>query len=302
MTPEEKRQKRREYLAEWHKQNPDKAREYKEKYWRQTLKRKKRNPLSPEEKRQKRRESHAEWRKRNPEKIRAWGQKYARECREKINAAERKRYAENPEKYREAGRKWKEQNPEAYRQYLRKSYAEHRDELLPEARERSRQWRKDNPERMLQQARDWYAKNPERARLKALEEYHKRRAENPEKLREQQRKYRAENPHAVLNDNHRRRARYEGSFTKEDIERLFTVQEGKCAACTRVLETKGRNKYHIDHIVPLKPRKGFPAGTNDPSNLQLLCMPCNRSKNNLDPSQWAERLKRRSPSRPHLNS
>lgn len=246
--------------------------------------------MTPEEKRQHLREYHAEWRKKNADKVREGRKRSASKRREQINAYQRKRYAENPEKRR----KWKDVNPEGYRESLRKRYIKHREKLLPEARERSRQWRKDNHERMLQQARDWNAKNPERAREKALATYYKRRAEDPEKIREQQRRYRAENPLAVRADNHRRRARGQGSYTPEDIERLFTAQQGKCAACVAELETAGRLKYHIDHIVPLKPRKGFPAGTNDPGNLQLLCMPCNRSKNNLDPSQWAERLKRSS--------
>jgi len=258
--------------------------------------------MTPEEKRQHLREYHAGWRRNNPEKLRAMRKRSDSKRREQINASERKRYAENRERCLETARKWREEHPEAYQESLRKSLAKHRDKILAKAREKSRQWRKDNPERLREQGRDWRAKNPEKAREKALATYHKRRTENPEKLRENQRKWRAENPLAVRADNHRRRARGQGSYTPEDIERLFSVQEGKCAACTAVLETKGRLKYHIDHIVPLKPRKGFPPGTNDPSNLQLLCMPCNRSKNNLDPSQWAERLKRRSPSRPHLNS
>jgi DNA polymerase III gamma/tau subunit len=257
-------QDRRAYHQQWSKQNRDKLRKY-----------------------------HQQWRKQNPDKVAESERKSAAKRREKINEYQRERYAQNRERERERVRKWQADNPEAHRLAIRKTREKHREIINAKQRERSRQWRKDNPERMLQQGRDWRAKNPERARAKALAAHHKARAENPEKFREWQRKWRAENPHAVRADNHRRRARYQGSYTPQDIEQLFTVQQGKCAACGTVLEMTGRSKYHIDHIVPLKPRKGFPAGTNDPGNLQLLCMPCNRSKNNLDPSLWAGRLKHR---------
>ena len=61
----------------------------------------------------------------------------------------------------------------------------------------------------------------------------------------------------------------EGNFTASDIDDLMERQRGKCVVCKDDIS----KKYHIDHIYPVS--KG---GSNYPSNLQLLCPPCNRSK------------------------
>jgi 5-methylcytosine-specific restriction endonuclease McrA len=61
----------------------------------------------------------------------------------------------------------------------------------------------------------------------------------------------------------------EGSYTAGDIKALFQAQGGLCVGCSVDL-AKG---YQRDHIVPLS--KG---GSNWPSNIQLLCAFCNRSK------------------------
>jgi 5-methylcytosine-specific restriction endonuclease McrA len=203
-------------------------------------------------------------------------------------------YVNNREKNLEKQRKWRAEHPDLYWASVRKSREKHRDVINAKARERSRQWRKDNPDRVREQSREAFSRNPEKIRAKVLAAYYKRRATVPETLRENQRKWRAANPDAVRADNARRRRRDSGAYTPADVQRLFGAQDGECAACHTPLKTTGADKYHVDHIVPLKPRKGFPAGTNDPANLQLLCMPCNRSKGNLPPEQWAEKLKRRS--------
>ena len=71
----------------------------------------------------------------------------------------------------------------------------------------------------------------------------------------------------------------EGSYTKEDIEFLFSTQRGKCVNCLKGIS----DGYHIDHIYPVS--KG---GTNYPSNLQLLCAQCNYKKSAKDPIDWAQ--------------
>lgn len=70
-----------------------------------------------------------------------------------------------------------------------------------------------------------------------------------------------------------------GSFTKSDIKALFATQKGRCAVCRTKL---GRN-YEVDHIEPLA--RG---GSNERTNLQLLCMPCNRSKGAKDPIEFMQ--------------
>lgn len=77
--------------------------------------------------------------------------------------------------------------------------------------------------------------------------------------------------------------RCDGQFTPDDIERIRKAQKGRCAVCRKPL----RRKYEIDHIKPVT--KG---GNSRPSNLQLLCLPCNRRKSNKDPIRFMQELGR----------
>lgn len=70
-----------------------------------------------------------------------------------------------------------------------------------------------------------------------------------------------------------------GSFTPTQIADLHTKQRGRCANCGAKLGAE----YHRDHKVPLS--KG---GTNDITNIELLCGPCNLRKNAKDPVDWAQ--------------
>ncbi|MDN5053058.1 HNH endonuclease signature motif containing protein [Aliarcobacter butzleri] len=60
-------------------------------------------------------------------------------------------------------------------------------------------------------------------------------------------------------------------------EALFYREKGRCANCGCDLSgtIAINNKINIDHIIPLT--KG---GTNDPTNLQILCSTCNKKKYN----------------------
>ncbi|MNM73068.1 HNH endonuclease [compost metagenome] len=81
--------------------------------------------------------------------------------------------------------------------------------------------------------------------------------------------------------NHARRARERGAkgrFTRHDIERIYTLQRGRCASCRRSLKAG----YHRDHRVPISA-----GGSNDASNIELLCPPCNIRKHDKDPIVWA---------------
>lgn len=85
----------------------------------------------------------------------------------------------------------------------------------------------------------------------------------------------------------------EGSFTSDDVHRMFVSQTGLCTGCYADLI---KTTYHVDHIMPLS--KG---GSNWPDNLQLLCPTCNREKSARLPEEWekiAEKKRKKSPRNP----
>jgi RNase P subunit RPR2 len=69
-----------------------------------------------------------------------------------------------------------------------------------------------------------------------------------------------------------------GSFTAKDVKRLLKIQKHKCANCKTPLS----QGYHIDHMMPLAL-----GGSNDASNIQMLCPSCNRKKCAKHPLIWA---------------
>lgn len=71
-----------------------------------------------------------------------------------------------------------------------------------------------------------------------------------------------------------------GTYTPEDIARIYKDQRGRCAYC----RAKLNHKFHVDHIKPLA--RG---GTNWPRNLQVTCASCNHHKHAADPIVHAQR-------------
>ena len=65
-----------------------------------------------------------------------------------------------------------------------------------------------------------------------------------------------------------------GKHTREQILELREKQKNKCAVC----RADASVSYHVDHIVPLAS-----GGSNDISNIQILCPSCNTSKGAKDP-------------------
>jgi 5-methylcytosine-specific restriction endonuclease McrA len=78
----------------------------------------------------------------------------------------------------------------------------------------------------------------------------------------------------------RRARRYgaAGTFTRAEVKRIRSAQNGKCA--NPWCKHPGA-KLGIDHIVALS--KG---GSNDRTNIQLLCGPCNTSKGRRNNEEW----------------
>lgn len=69
-----------------------------------------------------------------------------------------------------------------------------------------------------------------------------------------------------------------GTFSRQQIDDLFKLQKGKCANCRTSID----EGFHRDHKTPL-----VMGGTNDISNIELLCPTCNLKKNAKDPIAWA---------------
>lgn len=238
--------------------------------------------MTPEEKRERQRAAGRRWGSRHREYRRQWQLKhkesariaarkwlqnpenrdakraYQQAHREDRRAAERARVAKDREKFREKSRKWHAENPDKVKEVTRKHYAKY-------------------VEVILQKNRDDYRKDPENAR----ETLRRRRRSNPERTQRQQYKDTAKRRAILLNA--------EGSHTAEDVARLYESQSGTCAACGLVFSKTGKRRYHVDHIIPLKPRRGERKGTDWPDNLQLLCQSCNDSKGNMQPEAWAKR-------------
>ena len=128
----------------------------------------------------------------------------------------------------------------------------------------ARERRAEDPTGHREASKRWYHSNKEAARAicKAWKEA------NPERMRELAR--------IGANNRRTRVAENGGSFTAADIEAIFKHQAGACAACG------SRDRLEIDHRLPI--RLG---GSSDPSNLQLLCLPCNRSKGSKHPDDWS---------------
>lgn len=69
-----------------------------------------------------------------------------------------------------------------------------------------------------------------------------------------------------------------GSYTPEQITELYLKQRGRCANCGCALG----DKFHRDHRVALAD-----GGSNDITNIELLCGPCNLKKSKKDSITWA---------------
>lgn len=103
---------------------------------------------------------------------------------------------------------------------------------------------------------------------------------NRERQRELSRRWAKENPlrsRALVAKRRAIKNAAPGTYTQADVLAMLERQACKCAACAAGLE----GGFHVDHVIPLA--RG---GSNWPSNLQLLCAPCNWSKGDKLPDEW----------------
>lgn len=141
-------------------------------------------------------------------------------------------------------------------------------------RERDAAWRRANPERLAANGKRYFDANIEK------------RHESQQRWRDANRAY----IKAVYENNKDRWRIYQatrralikaagGTHSTDQIDAMFVRQKGKCPWCKVSLKAG----YHIDHHMPLA--RG---GTNDISNIQLLCADCNRRKSHKHPIAFAQ--------------
>lgn len=152
---------------------------------------------------------------------------------------------------------------------------EYRESMKDSIGDQRSAYRKSKKELIKEKNKIYYEKNKSKIKLKQKNSekgraYSKAYAErNPEKVREIKRNYSA------------RKRGADGRHSSQDVFDIFVAQNGRCNACKTLLLPDGRNKYHVDHVLPLS--KG---GSNWPDNLQLLCPPCNMSKGAKSFCEW----------------
>lgn len=197
-------------------------------------------------------------------------------------------------------------NPETREGYLfrrRELRASNREKIL----EKERKARQIDPERQKLASRRHYYKNRDKElvrvrnfkanetdeqRTKRLSASkvrataHKKDPSFLEKRRAYMRRYYREKPNLTASGHKRRALKRgsKGSHSASDLLAILKAQSGKCAYCRSSLI---KRKKHVDHITPLSC-----GGSNDRTNIQYLCAPCNLTKGAKDPILFAQELGR----------
>ena len=240
---------------------------------------------------------------------------YREENRERINAAQRARYARNPQEYIDYQRAYRDKDSPTRAVYLasRRKYAEANRELIAErqrdyvarnlekVRASNRRYEAENREARVEASRErWVNRTPEQAK-RAYEASRRWQQENPEKakaaslawceanperVKERSRAWREANPEKMADSGRRYRALKKGA---ESDDHTFAelcehwlamgLDPEQCSYCDkRCSPTQshgGPDTFSIDHVVPL-----VRGGSHCMDNLMPSCKGCNSSKNN----------------------
>ena len=193
------------------------------------------------------------------------------ECR----AAQSSAWYADKERSRQKTAKWRAANPERETANRRAWQAANPDKMA----KYDADYAARNPGAKAEASRRWYYRNQEQQQKRAVEY----RNANIEDARRKSSAYNKANPEKIAAIARNRRARAKasgGKHTDADIAAILDLQKGRCAYCRIKF-----GKYQVDHIIPLA--RG---GSNDRTNLQALCTPCNQAKSAKDPIVFAQSL------------
>lgn len=147
-----------------------------------------------------------------------------------------------------------EEDPEWANQKRRDYYARNKET----EHERSRKWQRENKAKHYEYTKAWQSKNRDIMRANTA----KWQAENPDKVRELSARYRAKKLQATPE-----------WLTQENLDQIKDIY-----AHARDCEVVTGDKYHVDHIVPLRGENV--SGLHVPWNLQVLPAEVNIAKSN----------------------
>lgn len=170
-------------------------------------------------------------------------------------------------------REYYERNADEIKRKAREKHHENRDRNL----DRMREYTKKNSERRAPQRKIYSERNRDH-RIQMAREWHRENKDRATQYRQER---------LDIYAAHARNRRFlkvsnGGSHTADDIAAILRRQKYKCVECGA--SVRKRENRHVDHIMPLAL-----GGSNDPSNLQVLCPSCNMSKGALHPIEFANR-------------